>query len=525
MPSFDCLAPMSEMPMPTMPMTPVSSESHTALPVTPCPPATGFPKRVHLIGAGGAGVSGLGRILAARGVRVSGHDRARSPMLAALHDLGLAITLGDSLAEHLPADAELVVRSAAVPSDDPQLRAALARGTPVWKYAEALGHLCPAGRTLAVAGTHGKTSSSWMLWHALEGLGALLRAPVTGALIGGTCRRLRTNALAGHKAGLFCVEACEYDRSFLQLAPLGAIVTNVEEDHLDYYGTFEAIKVAFARFADRVSPDGLLVLGRDVPPEVEFASRATVWRLGRELEVELLSETRGAFCVRLLGPGWATPPFQLAIPGHFSVENAACALALAIGISARRARVEPSAIAAAAAQGIERFAGVERRFEPWGSVTGSVTGGVTGGAGEVHVVHDYAHHPTEVRVTLEAARRAYPRVPLHVLFQPHQHSRTARFLEEFAEALRFADHVVVAEVYGARVHREGESRAGAADLVAALARRGVAAEEGGAPARACERFVAALPTAAAAFVLGAGDIDGVKDSLLERLGLRAAAGR
>src|SRR5262245_42677772 len=472
-----------------------------------------FPKRVHLLGAGGAGVSGLGRILAARGVRVSGHDRARSPMLAALGELALPITLGDSAVEHLPGDTELVVRSAAVPNDDPQLRAAEARGIPVWKYAEALGRLCPAGRTLAVAGTHGKTGSSWMLWHALEGIGARLRAPVTGALIGGTCRRLRTNALAGHKGGLFCVEACEYDRSFLHLAPFGAIVTNVEEDHLDYYGTFGAIKEAFARFADRVAADGLLVLGRDVPPEVEFAARATVWRLGRELEVELLGETRGAFCMRLLGPGWATPPLQLAIPGHFSAENAALALALAIGVSARRAHVEPGAIAAAAAQGIERFAGVARRFEPWGSVGG------------VHVVHDYAHHPTEVRVTLEAARRAFPRVPLHVLFQPHQHSRTARFLEEFAEALRRADHVVVADVYGARVHVEGERRAGAGDLVAALRRRGVPAQEGGDPLRACECFAAALPAAAAAFVIGAGDIELVRAPLLARLAARPPAAR
>ena len=488
-------------------------------PGSPAPRELDFPGRVHLLGAGGAGVSGLGRILMARGVRVSGHDRSSSAMLADLlresRELGLDIVLGESRAELLPADAELVVRSAAVPNDDPQVRAALARGIPVWKYAEALGRLCPAGRTLAVAGTHGKTGSSWMLWHALEGIGARLRAPITGALIGGTCRRLHTNALAGKRGGLFCVEACEYDRSFLQLAPLGAIVTNVEEDHLDYYGSFAAIKIAFARFADRVSADGLLVLGREVPPEVEHAARATVWRLGRELEVELLGETRGAFCLRLLGPGWATPPLQLTIPGHFSVENAACALALAIGISARRARVEARALVAAGAQGIERFAGVARRFEPWGSVAGR--------AGAVHVVHDYAHHPTEVRVTLEAARRAHPRLPLFVLFQPHQHSRTARFLEGFAEALRYADHVVVADVYGARVHRDGEHRAGAADLVLALRRRGVSAEEGGAPATACERFAAALPAAAAAFVIGAGDIECIRAPLLARLAERAPA--
>jgi len=468
-----------------------------------------FPKRVHLLGAGGAGVSGLLRVLAARGVKVTAHDRARSPMLAALSELDLEIGLGDSAPEHLPAGTELVVRSAAVPDDDPQLLAARGRGIPVWKYAEALGRLCPPDRTLAVAGTHGKTGSSWMLWHALEGIGARLGLPVTGALVGGTCRRLRTNALAGHRGGLFCVEACEYDRSFLRLAPLGAIVTNVEEDHLDYYGTFGAIKEAFARFADRVSEDGLLVLGRHVPPEVEHAARATVWRMGRELEVELLGETGGAFSARLLGPGWATPPFQLAIPGHFSVENAACALALAIGTCARRARVDPGVVAAAASEGIQRFAGVERRFEPWGSVGG------------LHVVHDYAHHPTEVRATLEAARRAHPRVPLHVLFQPHQHSRTARFLEEFAEALRFADDVVVADVYGARAHRDGEWRAGAADLVAALRRRDVSAQEGGDPAHAAQVFASRLPEAAAAFVLGAGDIDGIKEPLLDRLRARA----
>jgi len=293
-------------------------------------------------------------------------------LLRESRELGLDIVLGESRAELLPADAELVVRSAAVPNDDPQVRAALARGIPVWKYAEALGRLCPAGRTLAVAGTHGKTGSSWMLWHALEGIGARLRAPITGALIGGTCRRLHTNALAGKRGGLFCVEACEYDRSFLQLAPLGAIVTNVEEDHLDYYGSFAAIKIAFARFADRVSADGLLVLGREVPPEVEHAARATVWRLGRELEVELLGETRGAFCLRLLGPGWATPPLQLTIPGHFSVENGPARWRSRSGSAraaraSRRARSSPRAPRVSSASRASRAAssrGAAWRAEP-----------------------------------------------------------------------------------------------------------------------------------------------------------------
>ncbi len=474
---------------------------------------SGFPARVHLLGAGGAGVSGLGRILSARGVRITGHDRTRSGHLDALGELALPLSLGESRAEHLPTDVELVVRSAAVPLDDPQVVQARTRGIPVLKYSEALGRLAPADRTLAVAGTHGKTGSSWMLWHALEGVGEHLGAPLSGALIGGTCRRLGTNALAGHRQGLFCVEACEYDRSFLHLAPLGAIVTNVEEDHLDYYGSFAAIKQAFARFADRVCADGLLVLGREVPPEIEHASRAPAWRLGRELHAELLGESRGSFRMRLLGPGWATPPCQLAIPGHFSVENASLALALAIGVGARRAGVEPGTLAEAAARGLERFAGVERRFEPWGS------------AGGVEVVHDYAHHPTEVRVTLEAARRAHPRAPLHVLFQPHQHSRTARFLEEFAESLRLADHVVVSEVYGARTHIDGAHRAGAPELVHALRRRGTAAEEGGSLPESVARFVERLPRTAAAFVLGAGDVERVRADLLGRLEERVRKAR
>jgi UDP-N-acetylmuramate--alanine ligase len=467
-----------------------------------------FPRHVHLLGVGGAGVSGLARHLAARGLRVSGHDRTAPENARELEKAGIVLASGDSAAAFLPDAAELVVRSAAVSAEDPQVRAARARGIPVWKYAEALGKLAPAGRTLAVAGTHGKTGSSWMLWHALDGIGEAFGLPMPGAQIGGSCRRNRTNAIPARDGAFFCAEACEYDRSFLQLAPAGALVTNVEADHLDYYGTFAAIQEAFARFVDRVEADGIVVLGRDVPAAVEHAVRGTVWRLGRELSPELLGETRGAFAMRLLGPGWATPRFQLAIPGHFSVENAALAVALAVGLTLRRTGLPARDVAAAAARGIERFQGVARRFEPWGEVGGT------------HVVHDYAHHPTEVRVTLEAARRAYPRMKLCVLFQPHQHSRTARFLAEFAEALRQADFVTVADVYGARAHVEGELHAGAPELVLALKRRGVAAVEGGAPGEAARVFARHVPAQAAAFVLGAGDIDRQREALLAALALR-----
>src|SRR5262249_41226187 len=151
----------------------------------------------------------------------------------------------------------------------------------------------------------------------------------------GACRTLGTNAVAPEAGGWFAVEACEYDRTFLNLEPEGAIVTNVEADHLDYYGNLQSIEEAFARFVDRVHPEGLAVVGREVPERVVAACRCPVWRLGREIDVDLVAESHGYFRFRLRGPGWATPEIALSVPGAFNVENAALALALAIGLAAR----------------------------------------------------------------------------------------------------------------------------------------------------------------------------------------------
>jgi UDP-N-acetylmuramate--alanine ligase len=472
--------------------------------------------RVHLLGVGGAGVSGIGRILVARGLTVSGHDHAESQMLDALRGLELGFELCAPEEASLPPEVDLVIRSAAVPKDDPQVLAAEARGVPVLKYAEVLPRLAAPERLLAVAGTHGKTTVSWMLWHALEGISEATGGPLPGALIGGISRRLRTNALAGSPGGWFCAEACEYDRTFLNLRPRGAVVTNVEADHLDCYGSLDAIRRAFACFVEEVASDGLVVLGRDVPAEVELGGRGvTLWRLGDELEVDLVGEERGCFRFRLRGPGWATREIPLAVPGHFNVENAAAALALAIGLTAQLEGSDPADLCEGAATGLERFTGVHRRFEHWTDAEEAEELGVD-------VVHDYAHHPTEVRVTIEAALRAFPGRPVHVLFQPHQHSRTAHMLQEFAESLRAADRVVVADVYGARVHVDGENQAGAPELVEALCARDVLAAHGGPLDASVERFLAGLPARAAALVLGAGDVELVRERLLD--GLRAGLG-
>lgn len=535
-------------PVTSLPNSPAGTELGAA-PLVP-----GIPERVHLVGIGGAGLSGVAQLLRARGHRISGTDRAVSPFVTRLREAGVRVLVeaeengvpattgtacGEAAENLLPPGVQAVARSAAVPESSAELIEARRRGIPIYKYSELLGRICPARHTLAVSGTHGKTTSGWMLYHALAGVAGLARtqtagprpgihgvhglpAAEPGALIGGAHLELGTNAIAPGAAapvgsdaldprgGWFVVEACEYDRTFLQLAPEGAIVTNIEADHLDYYGDLEAIEEAFARFLDRVHPDGLVVCGRDVPERVTHAAAPRVWRLGKELNVDLVSQNAGCFTFRLRGPGWATPPVALAVPGSFNVDNAALAIALAVGLAGHAC--DPSEAAAAAAKSLASFGGVERRFERWFK------------AGEVEVIHDYAHHPTEVRVNIEAARRTAPDRPVFVLFQPHQHSRTARFLPDFVEALRGADGVVVADVYGARVQIDPEvgGATGSKELVRRLGLARVPAWEGGEPLEAGERLVNELPQACTVLVLGAGDIDSIREHLEERLAVRRA---
>lgn len=473
-----------------------------------------LPKRLHLLGAGGAGLSGAARLLLARGYQLTGHDREAGPFTAVLSDYGVPLDLGASRADQLPEDARGVIRSAAVSDEDPQVLRAVERGLPVWKYAELLGLLAPREQTLAVAGTHGKTTTTWMLQHALEEIHNELGAPDTqrpGALVGGLHQDWKTNALPPGETGWFSLEACEYDRSFLQLHPAGALVTNVEADHLDCYGDLEAIERAFARFLSQVQPDGLVVLGADVPACVARAARGATWRMGVELRSLLCGEQAGYFRMRVQGPGWGTPEFKLQVPGEFNVHNATAALGLAVGSTLlRQPQLDPARVAAAAARGLAAFRGVARRFESWGRIRG------------VPLVHDYAHHPTEVAATCEAARRVFPGQPLHVLFQPHQHSRTARFLPGFVEALRGVKSVVVADVYGARSHTD-EVFAGAPELVEGLRKAGVRAKLGGPCADAARTFASELPLGCAALILGAGDIDSVRDELRDELALRGAS--
>jgi UDP-N-acetylmuramate--alanine ligase len=373
-------------------------------------------RRLHFIGIGGAGMSGLAIVALGLGARVSGSDRADSSYADRVRELGVEPVIGHD-PSNLPDDAEVVV-STAIGDDNPELAAARDRGLRILHRGELLGEVSRLKRCLAVAGTHGKTTTASMVAHALVASG---RKP--GYLIGGEVRSTGTNASWG-QGDWVVIEADESDRSFLRLEPDVAVVTNVELDHHSTYRTLTEVQQAFADFAGPaptvVAPAGLELEG--VPPSVTFGID-TGTLAARELE---LRPARTSFKVE-------DTRVELRVPGRHNVLNALAALA-----ACREAGVDISEAASTLAD----FTGAARRFEPHGRT----------GSGAL-VYDDYAHHPTEVRATLEAARTLEPH-RLVAVFQPHLYSRTKHLAGAFGRALALADLVVVIDIYPARENAE-----------------------------------------------------------------------
>lgn len=369
-------------------------------------------RRLHFIGIGGAGMSGLAIVALGLGAQVSGSDRADSPYLERLREAGVEPAIGHDVA-NLPEGAEVVV-STAIAEDNPELAAARAAGLRILHRGELLGEVSRLKRCVAVAGTHGKTTTASMVAHALVSCG---RRPAY--LIGGEVRSTGTNATWG-QGDWVVVEADESDRSFLRLEPDVAVVTNVELDHHSTYRTLPEVEQAFAEFAGPaptvIVPAGLELRG--VPPSVTFGIETGTFP-ARELEL-LPSGSR----FRVDGTA-----VELRVPGRHNVLNALAALAVC-----READLAVDEAAPALAE----FSGAGRRFEPHGRTA----------AGAL-LYDDYAHHPTEVRATLEAARTLEPG-RLVAVFQPHLYSRTKHLSREFGRALALADLVVVIDIYPAR---------------------------------------------------------------------------
>jgi UDP-N-acetylmuramate--alanine ligase len=404
--------------------------------------------RVHLVGIGGIGLSAIARVLHGWGYTVSGSDRQASALTDALAAEGITVYIGHS-AGHVSA-ADLLVVSSAVPADNPEIVAARQRGLPVVKREQFLGELTAGRTTLAVAGTHGKTTTAAMIaW-------ILIQASLDPTfIVGGVLKNLGTNARAG-TGPFFVIEADEYDSTFLGLRPDIAIVTTLEHDHPDYYPTFKDMQDAFLAFAGQVVPGGLLVVCGEDPEarklgEVVVNGRHRVVTYGVDERWDWRAEgvhlgNSAAFEVWYQNKHKGMCALQ--VPGRHNVLNALAALG---------ATVEVGVDFGPAVAALTRYRGTERRFE------------IKGQAGRVTVVDDYGHHPTEIRATLAAARIKYPGRPLWAVFQPHTYTRTLALLDEFAAAFDDADHVLITAIYAAR--EDDTLGVSGADIVARMSHR------------------------------------------------------
>jgi UDP-N-acetylmuramate--alanine ligase len=385
-------------------------------------------KHVHFVGVGGIGMCGLAELLHNQGYRVSGSDLREGPTLERLRSLGIEVAVGHA-AENL-GDVHVVVYSSAVPPNNPELREAERRGVPVIPRAEMLAEAMRLKEGIAVAGSHGKTTTTSLIAHVLSSAGLDPTAVIGGRVFAPDTAPSTTRLGAGD---LLVAEADESDGSFLRLAPVVAVVTNIDPEHLEHYGSYEALQEAFASFANRVPFWGLTVLCLDHPgvqaivPRMTrrtatygFASQADLVATnvrseapGTRFEVRRRAERLGEVRIRL--------------PGRHNVQNALATVSVAL---------ELDVPFATAADALSAFLGIERRFETKGIAAG------------VRIVDDYGHHPAEVRATLASAREVHSGRVV-VAFQPHRYTRTRDLWDDFVTAFNDADVLVLTDIYSA----------------------------------------------------------------------------
>jgi len=458
-------------------------------------------KRVHFIGIGGSGLSAIARLLKESGYEVTGSDQAPSQFALDLQSQGVTVYIG-----HHPrniGNAEMVIMSSAVKADNPEVEAAKKAGLPVYKRSDFLGQLMENKTGIAVAGTHGKTTTTamiaWMLY-------AMERDP--SFIVGSTLNNLKVNAHAG-EGDVFVIEADEYDGMFLGLKPRIAVVTNLEHDHPDYFPKFEDMYLAFQNFVDLLPEDGTLIACAEDEGAVSLLSHA------RRKGLNVLSySVQGEMTIN--SPQWVqartikpnarggfdfsvstnldlstTMDVSLQVPGEHNVRNALAALSIAamLGLPLNEA-----------ANALSEFAGTGRRFEVRGEKNG------------ITIIDDYAHHPTEIRATLAGAKARYPNSRLWAVWQPHTYSRTKTLMMDFAKAFSDADEVLVTEIYASR---EGTQDFSSAEVVSIMPH--ASARYSGSLDETKEYLLKHLHSNDIVLVLSAGDADRLSGELLKEL--------
>ncbi len=457
-------------------------------------------QHIHFVGIGGVGLSAIARVLLERGFTISGSDPQTNPLVEALRADGARIYQGHA-AQNVQG-AHAVVRSSAVPVDNPEVRAARMQGIPVFRRAEFLPYVLAGRVSVAVAGTHGKTTTSSMIVHMLMAAGL-----EPGFIIGGVLPKLNTNARAG-EGPIFVIEADEYDNMFLGTCPHVAVVTNIEHEHPDIFADRGEVVAAFARFVLLLPEDGLLVACAD-----DMGARAlgNLWRAaGRKVLFYGLENKRadlratglwnndvGGSDFVVQECGRTRGSVRLQVPGKHNVLNALAALAVANYFGLIFDEAEDALV---------EFTGAGRRF----SVCGRVSG--------VTAIDDYAHHPTAIRATLEAARARYPDKTLWAVWQPHTYSRTRAFLDGFAASFDDADRVIITDVYAAR---ESDTLGiGAEDVVARMDKDRWVKHIGGDLSNVVDELERGVSGNDVVIVMSAGDATAIGPMLIERLETR-----
>lgn len=451
-------------------------------------------KRIHFIGIGGSGMSGLARIALSDGITVSGSDSKDSTVLTALAALGATI-----FNSHSPSNvdgADVVIYSTAISANNPEIARALERSIPIMTRANALALLMHGLTSIAIAGTHGKTTTSSMATVAFQACGT-----DPSFAIGGTLSASGSNAHRG-SGQYFIAEADESDGSFIAYHPHAAIVTNIEHDHVDFFATADEVTQVFANFAKTIPSDGYLIYCNDDPGSRalgEAVSHCTTYSYGTDassdLKIDQIELSAAGSRGRAIWKGTVVGTVELTVPGKHNLLNAAGTLALAMALG-----LNPAAFLS----GLSSFRGAGRRFELKATVNG------------IRIVDDYGHHPTEISVTLEAARRYADAGRVLVIFQPHRYTRTQAFLDGFAASLDTADDVTLLEIYAAS---EKPIPGVSAELIAEKMKHGIFLPNF---VDASERIIALAQPGDVILTLGAGDVNSlapiIADGLTKRFG-------